>query len=205
MLAVLLVIGAFALDDRVDARVRDHNDPQWRIVAYWISNYANLPSAILVSLVLWLAGLRWKRSDWRKLAVALTVSACLAGVIVTSIRSVTGRTRPSAKAPQGWYGLRHDSQWLIGRSSFNSFPSGHTGTAAGFAGALLVAARRWTLPAVFYIVIMGWSRIYQGAHHLSDVTAAAMIGIAVGYFTWHRLMPRLLKTRFAQAMSVNDG
>ena len=69
-----------------------------------------------------------------------------------------------------------------------SFPSGHTMMAAVFYGTLcvLVASRvrhwRWRVVAIavagFMILLVGFSRIYLGAHYLSDVLAAIAEGLA---------------------------
>jgi membrane-associated phospholipid phosphatase len=67
-----------------------------------------------------------------------------------------------------------------------SFPSGHAGTAATVAAAivLLVALRglrHWHFDAlaVTYVVAMSWSRVYLRAHWLSDVFTGAALGAAV--------------------------
>jgi len=69
-----------------------------------------------------------------------------------------------------------------------SFPSGHTMMATVFYGTLcvLVASRvrhwRWRVVAIavagFMILLVGFSRIYLGAHYLSDVLAAMAEGLA---------------------------
>jgi len=69
-----------------------------------------------------------------------------------------------------------------------SFPSGHTMMATVFYGTLcvLVASRvrhwRWRVVAIavagFMILLVGFSRIYLGAHYLSDVLAAIAEGLA---------------------------
>jgi len=69
-----------------------------------------------------------------------------------------------------------------------SFPSGHSMTATVFYGTLcvLVASRvrhwRWRVFAIavagFMILLVGFSRIYLGAHYLSDVLAAIAEGLA---------------------------
>lgn len=69
-----------------------------------------------------------------------------------------------------------------------SFPSGHTMGATLFYGVLAAfvivskAGWKWKVGAVFLaaliVQIVGFSRIYLGAHFLSDVVAAATAGIA---------------------------
>ena len=69
-----------------------------------------------------------------------------------------------------------------------SFPSGHTLMAAVFYGtlcALIVSrTRNWkwraaaTVGAITLIALVGFSRIYLGAHYLSDVVAAMLEGVA---------------------------
>ena len=190
---VLLVFLAFLMDAPIERFVPGNPDPRWHAAAQFVTTYANLPVLLVAAAALLALGL-WKRNKfWMTLAVALVLSSCLAGVVATGVRATTGRTRPTAKEPQGWYGIRHDSQWLIGRYDFNSFPSGHTATAMGFAGVLLLGVRRWRGPAVLLGVLMGWSRVFLGCHHFSDVFVSALIGLVVGYLTWHRLIPALAR------------
>jgi undecaprenyl-diphosphatase len=190
-LVALLIVMAFAFDAPIGRWVSRNPDPAWRRTASLITQYANLPFLLLAAVGLLAAGF-WRRNRfWKRLALALILSSCLSGLVATAIRCTTGRTRPSAKEPQGWYGIRHNSQWIIGKYDYSSFPSGHTGTAMGFAGVFLLGVRRWKLPAVLLGVLMGWSRVFLGCHHLSDVVVSALIGMAVGYLTWHRILPAL--------------
>jgi membrane-associated phospholipid phosphatase len=158
-----------------------------------VSKYGDLGYLLLVALIIFVLGGIFRHRMATKLAIALVLSSCLAGVVTTTIRSVTGRTRPSANVAQGWYGIRHDSRWLVGKYQFNSFPSGHTGCAVGFAIPLFLGFRRGRILAVVFAAAVGWSRIYLGCHHLSDVIVAALIGIVVGLYAWHRLLPKLFR------------
>ncbi len=83
-----------------------------------------------------------------------------------------------------------------------SFPSGHTMMATvlyGVLGALIISqVRNWiwralaVVSAVIMIVLVGFSRIYLGAHYLSDVLGAMAEGVAwlavclTGIDTWRR-------------------
>lgn len=190
--ALLLVAAAFVADHYVDPLARTHSNSSFLwLVAHDISKFGDWPYLLAAGLAVWAAGKFSRRATLAKLGLALALSSCLAGFTATAIRSVTGRTRPSATEAQGWYGIRHNSQWLVGKYDYNSFPSGHTGAMAGFAVPLFLGTRRGKIPAVLLILAMGWSRVFLGAHHVSDVVTAAVIGIAVGVLTWRRILPKL--------------
>jgi membrane-associated phospholipid phosphatase len=173
--------------------VRGHWNQNWINVAGIVSKYGDLDYLLLVCLIILVWGLVFRHRMTIKLAIALALCSSLAGIVTTTIRSLTGRTRPSANVAQGWYGIRHDSQWLVGKYQYNSFPSGHTGCAVGFAIPLFLGLRRGRMPAVLFAAAVGWSRVYLGCHHLSDVAVAAVIGITVGLFAWYRLIPKLFR------------
>lgn len=82
----------------------------------------------------------------------------------------------------------------------HSFPSGHVGTAAALYGAIVVlawvyagAARRWVTPLLLLPVIVLVSRLYLGAHHLTDVLTS-LVYAAV----WIALLATLLLRRERQ-------
>jgi membrane-associated phospholipid phosphatase len=102
----------------------------------------------------------------------ITVTSLLTGAAATALRSVVGRTRPDIGIPQGFYGIWHDSQLIIGRYEFGSFPSGHTATAAGVAVAVWLLHRKLGPLAFVYVAAIAWSRVAMGCHHFSDVLSA---------------------------------
>jgi undecaprenyl-diphosphatase len=84
----------------------------------------------------------------------------------------------------------------------HSFPSGHVATAVVAYGGLFLltlactsaASRRWALPLLLLPVVVLLSRLYQGAHHLTDVLTS------VGYASvWLLVLARLLLPRVSTA------
>ncbi len=150
-------------------------------------------TAVIVPLGLAIGG--WflvRRRDWRPLAMlAVTVG----GAIVTYdiVKPPVGRARPPASA------------W-IGHYTGFAFPSGHATQAVAFyamaaivLGASFTGRRRvisWGL-AVAAGLIVGFSRLYLGAHWLSDVLAGYALGIA-----WVALVSAI---RFATSRSRSDS
>lgn len=133
--------------------------------------------AALVSLGVLLAARLRRRVDWKRAGLILLIASSLSGLSVMAVRSVVGRTRPSNTIELGWFGPYHNGQWLVGKAKYNSFPSGHTATAAGFAFAVLVVSRRWGWLFIVWALGVAWSRIYLNCHNFSDTMASMVFGM----------------------------
>jgi membrane-associated phospholipid phosphatase len=142
-------------------------------------------TCIAVALGLYLLWLR--RLCW---LAALVISVAGGGLLNKTLKYVFHRPRPHFDDP------------ILTLTSY-SFPSGHTMLATvlyGVVAAYLVARTEdwWKraliiLSAGLLIVLVGFSRIYLGAHYLSDVMGALAEGLAwlalcltVVYFVWQR-------------------
>jgi membrane-associated phospholipid phosphatase len=159
-------------------------DSPWRQLAMLISKYGDWPFLILYAVLIFAGAFVFANNRLMTLALAMGISCGICGITATVIRSLSGRTRPSAHVAQGWYGLFYHSHCLIGNHDFNSFPSGHVGAAVGFAVPLLLGTRRGRYPAVALSVAVAWSRLFLRCHHFSDVVVAAVIGVAGGICIW---------------------
>ena len=148
------------------------------------SKYGDWPELMVAGIAGYFLARRLRSVRWQRILLSAMIASTLAGMTVNLSRLTTGRTRPRATAEQGWYGPRHDGQWLIGRADFNSFPSGHTATAVGFAGVILFAAPAWGVPAMLAALAVALSRILLGAHHPSDVVTATVISLAISWVVW---------------------
>lgn len=120
------------------------------------------------------AGVMYNDSKAKAVAVdAFATSIVAAGVITTSLKVITGRSRPNAGD-----GTHHFQPFGGDRS----FPSGHT--AQAFSLASVIAEHyneQWVdLTSYGIATMVGLARIEQEAHFPSDVLAGAIIGTVVG-------------------------
>ncbi len=176
-------------DYRFHATVRRYGDWPWLMLAGGVG-----------LLVAW----KLRSREWMRILAAAMIASTLAGLLINTSRLTTGRTRPrdSPKITQGFYGPWHEGKLTIGNSSFNSFPSGHTATAFGFAGVIFFACPWIGLATLVLASVVACSSIMIGAHHLSDVVVSIILALAVAWFvwkwvrqhgdkTWHRLRQKL--------------
>jgi membrane-associated phospholipid phosphatase len=128
---------------------------------------------------------RMKKREWIRILAAAMIASTLAGLLANTSRLTTGRTRPreSPAIPQGVYGPWREGRLTIGDPAFNSFPSGHTATAFGFAGVILLARPWLGVGAIAIASLIAWSSIMVGAHHLSDVVVSICIALFIAWFT----------------------
>lgn len=125
-----------------------------------------------------------RNQRWSRIILAAMIASTIAGTIANASRLTTGRTRPreSPKIEQGFYGPYHNGRLLIGQPAYNSFPSGHTATAFGFAAVIVLTAPVWGVPALAVASTVAWASIALGAHHPSDVTVSITLAFLVGWF-----------------------
>jgi membrane-associated phospholipid phosphatase len=132
-------------------------------------------------------GISWKlkKREWIRILAAAMLASTIAGLVANTSRLTTGRTRPreSPKIQQGFYGPWREGRLTIGDPPFNSFPSGHTATAFGFAGVILFARLWLGVGAMAIALLIAWSSIMVGAHHPSDVVVSICISLFVAWFT----------------------
>ena len=188
-ICVLLGVTSFCADGFFRQTVLHLQGDDWRDSASQkfygkVRVYGDWPYLMLYGGVGLLVAWRLRNKRWQRILIAAMIASTVAGTLANASRLTTGRTRPKADVEQGFYGLYHDGKILVGNHKYNSFPSGHTATAFGFAVPVVCAS-----PVVGGVVVLGaalvaWASMMMGAHHFSDVVVSVLLSLWVGIFVW---------------------
>jgi undecaprenyl-diphosphatase len=112
----------------------------------------------------------------------MLIAMGIAGVTGHIIKRAVPRARPSVKSELHWGGPRFSTK-------YHAFPSGHVAASTAFFGVLIFARRRIGLACLPIPILIGFSRMYIGAHYLSDVVCAAILGIFCAAIVAHFFLP----------------
>ena len=185
LIAIVIAATAIAVSFHFDDSMRDfmmqHQNPAMRNFMRYVSLLGDWPLHAAVGLVL--LGLAWRRGseEWTRIFLAVLLAMMLAGVAGTVIKRAVPRGRPSVHAETRWGGPHFSSK-------YHSFPSGHVGASSAFFAVLFIARRRIGVACLAIPILIGFSRMYLGAHYLSDVVCAALLGILCALVVAHFLL-----------------
>jgi membrane-associated phospholipid phosphatase len=188
---VIAVALLWPLDNRVDATLDVTHNPALHNVAWWCSRIGEGWVVAVWAIVFAASFLFMNLPRLAANIFFVGLTSLLAGLAATILRVLFGRTRPIAHVPQGFYGLWDHGHWIAGRFQYSSFPSGHAATAVGLAAAVWLLHRGWGTVAALYALAVMWSRVALQNHHLSDVLASTVLGIAVAIVLKPVLLPSL--------------
>jgi membrane-associated phospholipid phosphatase len=143
--------------------------PKWLDRAMWLATQAgNMATAIILAAIFFVI-------KYRRLTVEIILGTLTLWLAVEVIKALTDRARPF---------MDHEKARVIGwRERGRSFPSGHT--AQAFFLAMLIS--HWFHPGIGGItslyaaaVLVGFTRMYVGAHYPRDVIGGAVLGSVWG-------------------------
>jgi membrane-associated phospholipid phosphatase len=104
------------------------------------------------------------------------------------IKWVVGRGRPFVGGEANAFNFSH----FAGTQAYASFPSAHAITAAAFAFAVSALWPRASVAMILYALLIIASRLVLLAHHPSDVTAGAVVGVVGAMFVRYWFAARRL-------------
>jgi len=160
------------VDQRVAIWFNEHATPGITQAAR-IVTFLGSPAFLVGVSVALAAFFVWRRTWYRLLALVLSMGG--GALLILALKTLFHRQRPVLEHP------------LITLASY-SFPSGHAMGATLFylflAFTIIMSVKQWRwqvliiLVAVMLVFFIGFTRIYLGAHYLSDVMGAMAAGLA---------------------------
>lgn len=191
-IAAIAIGAAFYLDDTVWHFIMQHQSRAVRSFMHNVSRFGDWPSHVALGLLF--LGIAWSRGSekWTRIFLSMLLAMVIAGIAGHVIKRTVPRARPSVKSELRWGGPRFSTK-------YHAFPSGHVAASTAFFGVLIFARRRVGLACLPIPILIGFSRMYMGAHYLSDVVCAAVLGIfcaaLVAHFYLWKLRNRQSATR----------
>lgn len=185
---VVIAIALIALSLLADGWIAEHvrfgrvYETDW---GRMLRNFGYLPFWLLAAIALALHD-RERREGWRRGALLFAAPA-VAGIAGELLKITVRRMRPPNVGSA--YSFRAFSDHPFSSRGFG-FPSSHVVVAFGAAAILSRMFPRARV--VWYAAALGCavSRLLAHAHYLSDVVAAAIIGIGAAALLWRYWAPR---------------
>ena len=173
LFALLTLSLIWSLGQRLDARIfillNIRFYPQWLDQIMWvITQLGNMLAAFIAASIFFML-------NYRRLAVETIFGSLTLWLLVEIIKALSDRDRPFIKI---------DKTRVIGwREKGDSFPSGHT-SQIFFMASLFIHSLQLGIGESFalYLVasLVGFTRIYVGAHYPRDVFAGVALGSVWG-------------------------
>lgn len=184
MISVLL-----HLDNKLFFLINSHHAVFFDVFFYLITWLGN--GWVITPILLAIAFIKVPRTRLWLFIVVATTGMIASGLINSKIKDITHRPRPvsyfaSSRQPDNLTaeGAPQFKVHVVGTPlASRAFPSGHTNTAFSAATLVGFAFGGWYWLAFVPAVLVGYSRIYIGAHFPLDVLAGGLLGILVMILT----------------------
>ncbi len=126
---------------------------------------------IAMAAAMSLAGDKKGRKTAVEALAAVAITSFLANLVA---KGIFRRRRPTDQVPE---------ERRLPTPGSSSMPSGHTASAAAFARVVGAAYPGLRIPLNALAAAIGFSRVYTGVHHPTDVIAGWLLGNGIGTFT----------------------
>lgn len=170
VVATVVLIASFYLDDAVARLVEEHSEGGLRTAGGFVSHYGDWPEHMLLGSVLWILAYFLRSRRWQRIILMMILASILGGLTADVVRGVTGRPRPSTQVADGWYGPHLDYK-------YNAFPSGHAAASTAFFAVLLFVEGPIGAVALIIPLAVATARILVDAHHFSDIVGSVIVGV----------------------------
>jgi len=181
VIAAIAIAASFYFDDSVRDFMAQHQGRAMRNFMRYVSLFGDWPGHTVLGLIL--LAVAWVRGskNWTRIFLSMLIAMSIAGLAGSVIKRTIPRPRPSVHSELRWGGQRSSSK-------YQAFPSGHVLASMAFFSTLFFARRRIGLACLPIPILIAFSRMYLGAHYLSDVVCAAVLGFLCALLVGHFLL-----------------
>ena len=190
VIAAIAIAASFYFDGSVRDFMAQHENRAMRSFMRYVSLFGDWPSHVALGLLG--LGIAWWRGSkkWTRIFLAMLLAMAIAGIAGHVIKRTVPRARPSVQSELHWGGPRFSTK-------YHAFPSGHVAASTAFFGVLIFARRRIGVACLPIPILIGLSRMYLGAHYLSDVVCAAVLGTLCALLVTHFVLQTILNPQSA--------
>ena len=179
---IVFIISIFFVDNNLRIWILPNRNPFFNSVFSIFSSYGKAQSALILSLIFYLAGLLFQKENIRSIGYKIFQLFIYSGLIVTILKSLLGRWRPF-----NGMGPHYFTPFIIGQNAKLSLSSGDVAVAFSISSvfASLYDNIFWKCFWYFIASITSFGRIYHDQHWLSDVLLSALIAVSIGMWQNH--------------------
>jgi membrane-associated phospholipid phosphatase len=186
LFTVLAIVALYLWDARVVEGVHRVGLDKWAKKWNWVRKRGAIvwPGHFFCTLLCAALVARFHRTRWRG-AVLLIVAGIFSGAN-SVIKWGVGRSRPEWKTGTPSFTPHPFKGGIKGLFSQENlaFPSGDVALAVAMAATLSYLMPRWSAAWWGMAAVVAFQRVAESSHHVSDVFAAAALGVAAFYCAW---------------------
>lgn len=166
----------YAIDDGIQKMFLDDSSNTSDAAAKGITSFGNGGVLAGVIAALYAGGEISNNDSLRETALLSLESLLTSGIIVKGMKVIVGRARSGTGEPKNTF---HPFSL---KSSYNSFPSGHSSSAWAVASTIATQTEDTNIDLLVYSLasLVALSRVYMNKHWTSDVFIGSVIGYVVG-------------------------
>jgi undecaprenyl-diphosphatase len=182
--AAVLLPASFQVDDTISQALVAWRPPGGEFAGQILTRLGD--GALDIGLPCVLAIIGWWRGDRTRSVRGWLGGATVAGagLVQVFLKHVACRARPSAAGAGAFFS---EFPCVPAAYAVASFPSGHTTTAFALATLLALWYPRGAIGFLGLAGVVGFTRVFLGAHFPSDVLAGAALGTAVALIAYAKV------------------
>jgi membrane-associated phospholipid phosphatase len=169
LIAFFAILSLF-IDNFVSLQIQNIQTPMLNNIMIGISFISKFISVLILTFLFASYIILMKKQ--KRYLVQMFFALLVSSAIVYFLKEIINRQRP-------WQVLNIQP---LDNDTSPSFPSGHTNAVFSVMPSIWITFKRFRYVWLVFAVLAAFSRIYLGAHYLSDVIFSMILGLAIGYF-----------------------